>query len=368
MAFIQSLSRPVLDNRLAAELWLVLRRHAWFLAGLAVFVAAGQVVPRLYGLEDYIRLSLYQDALLAMLVFYLIAFVFGHLLFVMLIKRPKRLIAHLVRDYRERFLTVECLAGGALMVALTPVIFSVFTSFKIMIPRINPFSWDVAFAEWDAALHGGIAPWELLQPLLGYPVVTEAINFGYHAWVLLLNVIMFWQGFSTADAKLRMQFFLTLLLTWSLIGNLAATLLSSAGPVYFGAVTGEPDPFAPLMAYLREAAETHYIPALKVQEILWTNYQTGGVEQARGISAMPSMHVSSSLLFLLLGWRVHRLLGWALSGFFVLILVGSVHLGWHYAIDAYVAIPLTWLIWHLAGRLLDLDPAFARPQPEAPSR
>ena len=360
MAFIQTLSSPAFASRLAVELWRVLRRHALFLAGLAVFVAAGQIVPRLYGLEDYIRLSLYQDALLAMLVLYLIAFVFGHLLFVMLIKRPKRLIAHLIRDYRERFLTIDCLAGGALMVVFTPVIFSVFTSFKIMIPRINPFSWDAAFAAWDAALHGGIAPWELLQPLLGYPAVTEAINFGYHAWVLLLNVIMFWQGFSTADARLRMQFFLTLLLTWSLIGNLAATLLSSAGPVYFGLVTGEPDPFAPLMAYLREAGETHHIPALNVQEILWTNYQTGGVEQARGISAMPSMHVSSSFLFMLLGWRVHRLLGWALTGFLVLILVGSVHLGWHYAIDGYVAIPLTWLIWRLAGRLVELDPAFGR--------
>ena len=364
MAFIQSLSRPLLANRLAAELWQVLRGHALFLAGLAVFLAAGLIIPRLYGLEDYLRLSLYRDALFAMLILYLVCFVLGHLLFVMLVKRPKRLIAHLARDYRERFLTVECVAGAALMILLVTVMFSIFTSFKVMIPQIQPFAWDRAFMEWDLALHGGVAPWALLQPVIGVPAVTEVISFNYQVWILVLNAIMFWQAFSTADPRLRMQFFLSTLLVWSLVGNLAATLLSSAGPCYYPLVTGEPDPYLPLFDYLRMVGQDRYLPQLGLQSMLWEGYQSGEVQLARGISAMPSMHVASAFLFVLLGWRVSRVLGWLLTGFFVLILIGSVHLGWHYAVDGYLAVALTWPLWLLAGRLVDLDPLFRRDKPQ----
>ena len=36
----------------------------------------------------------------------------------------------------------------------------------------------------------------------------------------------------------------------------------------------------------------------------------------------------------------------------VAILVGSVHLGWHYAIDGYVAAIMVWVIWMVSGRLV----------------
>ena len=42
----------------------------------------------------------------------------------------------------------------------------------------------------------------------------------------------------------------------------------------------------------------------------------------------------------------------ALSAFAVLILLGSIHLGWHYALDGYVGAAGAALVWHLVGRLL----------------
>ncbi|MDJ0943767.1 MAG: phosphatase PAP2 family protein [Kiloniellales bacterium] len=366
---MQTLTVSAVPGILGAYLRRALRVHVWFITAVFVYALFGQVVPRLFGLGDYARLSLYNDALPLLLACFLLAFAIGHALHVMLVKRPARLIAHLLKDYRERFLDPERLANAAVLLLILPIFFSVFTSFKVMIPLIEPFSWDPAFARWDEALHGGQAPWELLHPVLGFPPVTTAINFVYHLWFFVLYAVMFWQGFTLADPHLRMQYLLSTVLIWSLLGSLAATLLSSAGPCYYGAVTGKADPFSPLMAYLRAAAESHYVPAVAVQDMLWADYQAGRLIGAGGISAMPSLHVASSFLFVLLGWRTNRILGWATTVFFLFILIGSVHLGWHYAIDGYLAVALAWPLWLLAGRLLDLDPLFrrsgARPRPAA---
>lgn len=36
-----------------------------------------------------------------------------------------------------------------------------------------------------------------------------------------------------------------------------------------------------------------------------------------------------------------------------IIFVGSIHLGWHYALDGYVGIVMSWMVWILAKRLTD---------------
>ena len=64
---------------------------------------------------------------------------------------------------------------------------------------------------------------------------------------------------------------------------------------------------------------------------------------------MPSMHVSVAFLFALFGWHVSRWLGIVATIYCVVILLGSVHLGYHYAVDGYVAIVATFIIWITAG-------------------
>jgi TRAP-type C4-dicarboxylate transport system permease small subunit len=64
------------------------------------------------------------------------------------------------------------------------------------------------------------------------------------------------------------------------------------------------------------------------------------------------MHVSIAVLLALLYFRIHRWLGWAAAGFAVIIMVGSVHLGWHYAADGYLSAALTIVIWKGFGRVL----------------
>jgi hypothetical protein len=52
----------------------------------------------------------------------------------------------------------------------------------------------------------------------------------------------------------------------------------------------------------------------------------------------------------LLARRVNRTLGWAYAVFALLILVGSVHLAWHYAIDGYFSAIAVLLVWWGSGR------------------
>ena len=60
---------------------------------------------------------------------------------------------------------------------------------------------------------------------------------------------------------------------------------------------------------------------------------------------MPSMHNASALLYALAGYQVSRFAGRLLSVHAILIFIGSIHLGWHYAVDSYLAWALTLVIW-----------------------
>jgi hypothetical protein len=329
----------------------VLRAHLGLVAVVLLYLAGAYLAARHHGLTQGMSVSHYGLVVPQMTAVYLFFFVLFYLAYVMVAVRPARLIGHLVTDIQANWLVAERLFGGLVMVLILQVFFSIFTSMKAMIPVINPFSWDPALSEWDRALHGGIDPWALMQPLIGYPLVTTAINFLYQCWLFVLYGVLVWQAFSLRDQRLRMQFFLTLLLLWILLGTLAATLLSSAGPVYFGRITGLEDPFEPLMSYLRAASEVSPVWALEVHERLWNAYVVDSDQLGKGISAMPSIHVATSVLFALTTWRVSRVLGAVFWAYAAVIMVGSVHLAWHYALDGYVAAVVTCLLWLGAGWL-----------------
>jgi PAP2 superfamily len=341
-----------------AEAGRAFHAHRWLIGYTLAYLLAGLAAAETAALPERLSLSLYSLSSLKVLLGCVGAFVLLYPVYVMLRVRPERLIETIMTDYRIRYLTAERLLGALIVIALLPLFVSVFTGIKALIPVLHPFAWDESFAAWDRWLHGGVDPWRLLQPVLGHPWVTSAVNFCYHLWLFVVYGVLFWQAFSTREPRLRMQFLLSFVLTWSLLGGLLAVLLSSGGPVYFGRLTGLADPFAPLMDYLFAANQAAPVWALDVQDMLWRKYAEGESGFGAGISAMPSMHVSATVLFTLLAWRVNRWLGRLFAAFAVVILIGSVHLAWHYAIDGYLAALLTWLIWRAAGWWTARDSAF----------
>lgn len=235
------------------------------------------------------------------------------------------------------------------------VFFVGFLAIKKAIPLTVPFSWDESFMRLDRVLHFGRLPHEILAPLFQYPPVTFAVNFIYNMWFVVLIATLLWQGFARADSALRRQYLLSHMLTWSFGTLLLGTILSSAGPCFYNFVVNGADPYAPLMQYLRTANGIYPVWAVATQDILWQSYVAGAGE-VEGISAMPSMHVASTVLFFLLAFAAgKRRLGWLLVAFSVAIFLGSILLGWHYAVDGYAGALIALVCWKLAGRIVRDD-------------
>lgn len=306
---------------------------------------------KLFHLERLSRFSLYGVTGVHLLLLTLMAFLIIYCVKIAIQEKPDRLfpvVAHRLRSKMswERFFN----AGFAILCFY--LLLSVFSNYKRMIPLVVPFYLDTYLYELDKTIHFGMDPWQLLQPVLGHPLMTFFINFLYNIWVFIAIMVFYWQAFSGRDKELRMQYIISFLMCWALIGTLAATLLSSAGPCFYGDLVSLDNPYEYLMAYLVEANEQYPIWALDMQATLLSNYYLREIALASGITAMPSMHVSIAWLMALLGWRVSRFTGYVFSIYCGFIIVGSVHLAWHYAVDGYVSIVLTTLIWLGTGRFV----------------
>jgi hypothetical protein len=287
-----------------------------------------------------------------LLVTFLTVLLIGRTLYIALVIRPARPAMRLVADIRT-VCSFERMAGGTLLLVAFMLFVADFTVLKAAIPVLHPFSWDRTFVAWDLALHGGRFPYQILWPLLGNPAATTVVNFVYHAWFFVLYSIVFTEAFSTSRDRRRLRFFYAFILTWSIGGNALALVFSSAGPVYLERL-GLGTDYTPLMTALHGFDQIVPVWALRVQDALWTSYagNAGGIV---GISAMPSMHIASSVLFACYGFSRSRPLGWLLTAFTATIGLGSVHLGWHYAVDGYLGAGVALASWWVAGHLAELD-------------
>jgi hypothetical protein len=273
--------------------------------------------------------------------------------------RPQRPF-HYLANYSREFLALERLLGAAIVLALLPLHSIAFIFFKLIIPLIHPFSWDERFAAWDQALHFGRQPWEYLQ--FAAPRVTQLIDVAYLTVFGVMAVLLSWYVFCDPNSKRRQQFLWTYLLSWCLLGNVAATLLSSAGPCFYAQVVPGSDPFGPLMASLGTINQGCPLHCVFLQNFLWSEYLEEGLSYGQSISAMPSMHVAIAVLLVIGTWSLNRWLALLMLANAVLIMVGSVHLGWHYAVDGYAAAIGTWLIWRFCGWMVGLPEQTPTPQ------
>ena len=97
-------------------------------------------------------------------------FVIGRMLYRERPQSPIRFLAALAANpgWVRRF------AQGLPMLLALIVFMPAFSAMKSAIGRFHPYAWDPTWIALDHAIHGR-DPWRLLQPVLGYPIVTSAL-------------------------------------------------------------------------------------------------------------------------------------------------------------------------------------------------
>lgn len=225
----------------------------------------------------------------------------------------------------------------------------VYSALKSWIPLLNPHLYDTELMQVDAWLHLGYSPVELCRTLTASPVVARSIDVLYVAWYALkLPVILFFLLHPSPER--RWHFFTVYFLVWMIGGGLAI-LVPSLGPIYV-----RPESFA----------HVDMPTARTLQEYLWQHYeQLVSTPQSHrsllydGVAAFPSLHVAIAALNAIALWGSSRTLGSVLAAYAVVIQIGSVALGWHYAVDGYVGILLA------VGLYYGLKPLFFQQSPPA---
>ena len=246
---------------------------------------------------------------------------------------------------------LTCATVGPIL--LMPMLIGAFGCLKQIMPLTHPFAWDDKFAELDRLLFFGSQPWQWSHAVFGSPTATLVIDRIYSGWVALLFVAVL-AASTVAPRHTRARFFLSFALGWLLIGIVGAFAFASAGPCYADA-TGAlaAADFAPLMERLNAIHDGGTVlNAIDWQEQLWRAHVAREYGFARGVSAMPSMHNTIAFLYVLTlrnASLLTRALGWA---FAVAILIGSVHLGWHYLVDGLFAWVAMAAVWWAAGAFL----------------
>lgn len=245
--------------------------------------------------------------------------------------------------------------GVALLI--TALTFPFFGTFKQLILPARGFVWDPTLAHSTRALLGGTSPWELTHHVFGSVQGTLFLDRLYTGWMIIIFALPMCVAVFTSHKRTKIRILGSWFFAWVLIGTVAAWFLGSAGPCYYNSLVG-PDPiYADLQQRLgrlaqQAAAEGYSITTLEFQPLLLQAFDSRVLAPAGGISAMPSMHVALATLCAIAGFQWHRAIGCLATVYAALIWVGSVHFGWHYALDGPVAAIMMLAIWKASGRLV----------------
>jgi len=239
---------------------------------------------------------------------------------------------------------------GAVLVGVSS---SLFMALKFAIPSLVPFWLDKPLAAAEAGIFG-VEPYQLLDSLFGR--ANLLVDRVYALWLPVQLVVMF-SVIIAPPSRAKARALAACSAAWFLLGVVAATFLSSAGPVFFDRIFGG-DTFAPLHRILETR---HADVALSTSEAMWSAYLSGHPGLVSGISAAPSMHIAISMWIFLVARDIAPRAVPIAAAYLAFICIASVQLGWHYVTDGIAAVGGMMAIWWVAGRLINHPRPHSRP-------
>lgn len=261
----------------------------------------------------------------------------------MMRRRVEHPISHWLSFAAERRETILFVFAGVVLTGMNMV------AFMWIKPLLNyhvPFRADPYLALVDREIFG-TDPWRLLSWLNNNPLAY----FYHRAWFGLMTLTLLtvlWKPASKEKSALMLTYFFL----WSVFGPLMHTLLPAAGPVFYERLG-----YGTAFSGLKSASETK-----QLADYLWSIYIGGRFGPGSGISAMPSLHIATTVWIVLAVYLFAR--RWIVPTFLaaILIFMLSVALGWHYAIDGIVGGAGAIGIWWMARICLDRISGFAKTQ------
>jgi hypothetical protein len=254
-----------------------------------------------------------------------------------------RTYAGMLRLLREREWLGPRLFRFLVLAPTVTTFFGTFALWKSSIRLVYPgFVWDARLERAEQCVHGQY-PDRLLAPIVGSPAAIHFLDRVYHSWFYVLFAVVIWQAWGRDHQKLR-QFWTSFALLWTVLGIIVATVFASSGPIFAGVDRGSTS-YVGLIARLKAAETLGPLYVHLSAWSLWNAARQPGVSMGDGISAFPSLHVGFATLAALAGWSTHRALGILLWGYALLIWIGSIMLGWHYALDGEAAALATVILW-----------------------
>lgn len=223
----------------------------------------------------------------------------------------------------ERWSLRAGVAAGSALVGFYAT-YLAYRNLKSVVPLLRPGDlFDRQLAGLDRDLFGGNDPAALLHDLLGTGLPTHVLSSAYVAFIVFLPLTIGLALVFSRDLQAGLFYTTAQSINW-VLGIGSYFLLPSLGPIYV-----DPAAFAALPA----SEVTHLQGVLLDQRVEFLRDPATGTPQS--IAAFASLHISMSFTAAiaahLLG--LGRRLRIALWIWFILTVLSTIYLGWHYVLD-----------------------------------
>ena len=231
------------------------------------------------------------------------------------VKSPTRHVADMV-VHRWKWLLM--IAVGTTVAGLNMI---AFMWAKPLLNWFVPFWADPTLASIDRMIFLGHDPWTLF----GWLNSTASAIFYHRGWFGMMIITLLIAVSREASAR-KSAVMLTYFLLWSVVGPVVHVLLPAAGPVFYERLGYGPE-FAGIGVPAEMTTMSNY---------LWQVYKGDQFGPGSGISAMPSLHIATTVWMIIAMTSLAKRLAVPVAIFGFVIFLLSISLGWHYAIDGIV--------------------------------